>query len=377
MLKKLLTVSALTVGVVGGVLAGCQTYDFEPVQPLVLSSTNMGQTISARALTPNMMLLVDKSGSMSQAVGSSTRMAEMKSAMRTFLSTKGSVARMGLSIFPTDAQCGATTAVTVPLATAEDSAGLQAHASTVLSEIDKLSPAGGTPTSISLNFLNASVPALKDAERANFVLLLTDGEPNCNPQNPNVGGSAACNCTASTCVTGDPLQCLDRDASVSRVRELGQAGVKTIVIGFGADVNNTGSNGYLTLNAMAEAGGFARSCATDANACGADTCDATTKLCSRRFYSAGNATELAQALERISSLLPGDPCIWVFDHPEQKPASTDYMVVLVNDKALEPGADTWRLTDRGVEFQGATCTQIKSSTTRDPVKVEIRVLNLP
>ena len=46
--------------------------------------------------------------------------------------------------------------------------------------------AGGTPTAASLRFIRENVPALKDTSggRSNFVLLLTDGLPNCNEQHP-------------------------------------------------------------------------------------------------------------------------------------------------------------------------------------------------
>ena len=43
---------------------GCMTYDFQPVQPLAIAQTRTGGVIRAKKLKPNLMLLVDKSGSM-------------------------------------------------------------------------------------------------------------------------------------------------------------------------------------------------------------------------------------------------------------------------------------------------------------------------
>ncbi len=47
---------------VGGVV-GCQTYDFEPVEPLAISQTTQSKTVAGRQPKPNLMLLIDKSGS--------------------------------------------------------------------------------------------------------------------------------------------------------------------------------------------------------------------------------------------------------------------------------------------------------------------------
>jgi len=44
--------------------AGCQTYDFEQVVPLAIAQTTQTTTVGERQLKPNMLLLVDKSGSM-------------------------------------------------------------------------------------------------------------------------------------------------------------------------------------------------------------------------------------------------------------------------------------------------------------------------
>ena len=43
---------------------GCQTYDFEPVTPVSLGQTTTSVSISAKQLKPNLMLVLDRSGSM-------------------------------------------------------------------------------------------------------------------------------------------------------------------------------------------------------------------------------------------------------------------------------------------------------------------------
>ena len=189
--------------------------------------------------------------------------------MNTFLTGSGAaVAWTGMAIFPTKVSadaCGATVAgdVVVQLAqnNADLDADLKAAAMTVNTQIQSLVPGGGTPTADSLRFLATYPPLVDNPEgRAQFVLLLTDGLPNCNGTNPNSCTSGApagaqCRCTlaactaASYCVQG----CLDKDNSATAIVELQKKKIKTIVIGFGADT--TSGDGPDTLNAMAEAGG--------------------------------------------------------------------------------------------------------------------------
>ncbi|HEX4622405.1 MAG TPA: VWA domain-containing protein, partial [Myxococcaceae bacterium] len=56
------------VGAVAGAVAGCQTYNFEPVSPLAIAQTTQDKTVIATQLKPNVMIVVDKSGSMTKPV---------------------------------------------------------------------------------------------------------------------------------------------------------------------------------------------------------------------------------------------------------------------------------------------------------------------
>ena len=414
MRAKLNLLSAFAIGIIGGALvSACQTYDFEPVEPLALAQTTVGDVIKAKALKPNLMLLLDTSGSMTLPADASdpdckvagttapndlcgqttnppcdvskcpTRWSELRIAMSSFLNSSGSIARVGLTTYPASlgtsaTQCAASTAVRIPIPQVDDADTnlLQTTANQIAKEIlDKPingqgGPAGGTPTSESLKFVS-NLTELHGTDRDDFVLLLTDGLPNCNANNPT-GGTDACRCTQTTC--SGPLGCLDKDASVAAVTELRtQKQIRTIVIGFGAET--AAGAGPETLNAMAEAGGFARSCASDPTACGAgDTCEPVSKLCGRRFYQAANQAELANALrEIINKVGTTDPCLLRLD-PAQRPSSPTLIVVYVNDEAVESGANTWELTDLGVKFVGATCDRILASTEANPIKLEVRAV---
>lgn len=389
MRAKLNLLSTVALGLLGGAIVGCQTYDFESVDPIAIEQPTIGDVVTARSLKPNMMMLVDTSGSMDfpTQCGSGTcpsRWTALQTAMQGFLSENGTVARIGLTTYPgrklyeDQVACGAaeSTELHVPLpeASVDDDTALAAQASRVSAVIQgiksggggisKNQTGGGTPTNGSLRFLG-SLPELQNADRADFILLLTDGLPNCNLQNPNTGPSTACRCTqpsASDCAgLLAKLGCLDKDGSVAAIQELRSKEVKTIVIGFGAETE--AGDGPESLNAMAEAGGFAR------------TCPASEPNC-KKFYQASNQAELAQALKDIIDLVgTRDPCL-VNMTAEQRPPNDNesLMVVYINGESLQPGADTWNLKPEGVRFQGATCERIKTSTTANPVNIEVRVV---
>lgn len=407
MRAKLTLLRALVLGTMGGVLAtGCQTYDFEPVEPLAISQTTETRRIEARSRKPNLMLLVDTSGSMTDPANPSlpacnpggvrcgdsrpcdtnvcpTRWSELQAAMQDFLSTSGTIARMGLATYPSDPSCGATTKIRIslPETDTDDDATLAANAEKVKNEILSIKnysttapmPQGGTPTSKSLQFVGSAV----ETDRDDFVLLLTDGLPNCNEEFPTPHPNAGCFCTLSDCTYAQKIGCLDTNASVAAVQALGARQIKTIVIGFGADFNATtesGRRGAATLNGMAEAGEFPRTCTADTDCGAGDTCDKTRGLCGRRFYQASNRTELVSALRQIGEkVLVKDPCLLKFE-AGQAPSSQELVVVYVNGERLASGADTWNLTAAGITFTGSTCERIKASTSANPVDIEVRAV---
>lgn len=394
--------------------SGCQTYDFEPVEPLAIAQTTQTKTVVAKQLKPDLMLLVDKSGSMNFNIDTSdpnccvsgsppctcgaasdncpaackTRMRDLKSAMADFLSNSYAVARMGMTFFPGGpGSCDAPTQVTIEMSSSNDvDAELKAKATEINTAISKLVAGGGTPTGMSLRMLGSYGP-LKDANREDFILLLTDGLPNCNSQNVNTCAVPACNCTLANADCGSPgtpmppacvLGCLDKTASLAEINTLRGLGIRTIVVGFGADT--AAGSAADTLNAMAAAGGFARACPNGTNAeCGTgNTCDTNTKLCQRKFYQAANGTELAKALDDISkSITSGDPCDYVLD---STPSDPRFLSVIINGVSTPQGSNTWTYVapsgagSAHVKFQGDLCTKLTTSDPLHPVKVEFRIV---
>ncbi|WP_257453713.1 adventurous gliding motility lipoprotein CglB [Archangium lipolyticum] len=404
----------LLVGAVGGVFAtGCQTYDFEPVEPLAITQTTEARRIEARERKPNLMLLVDTSGSMTAPAdpsvaackrngvtcgndtfqcpissGCDTRWSALQNAMEDFLVSSGTVARIGLATYPSDNYCGATASIAIPLPDAdkEDEATLKANADKVLAELQSITsyatptnarvPDGGTPTSRSLAEVGKR-QELGTAERSDFVVLLTDGLPNCDEQFPTPYPNAGCFCTLEAgCLDGETAGCLDKNASVAAVEMLRAKEIQTIVIGFGADFNAStemGRQGAATLDAMARAGGFERKCKVDLDCGTGDSCDKAVGLCNRRFFQAGNRAELVKALREISKKLESDPCLLTFD-PEELPTTDDLVVVYLNGERVDQGPDTWTLSGDTIKFTGAVCALLEESTPANPADIEVRAV---
>lgn len=388
----------LFAAVAAAVLAGCQTYDFERVQPFTIGQTTDHQVIASRRLKPNVMLLVDNSGSMAVPIDGAvpscavdggvcsgawcppscpTRISELKGAMSTFLANSGTIARLGLTVFPTPngsanglLGCDSASSVTVALpAPSLDDEGtdsaLNATAQQIATAIGGLSPLGGTPTAGSLQFLSTLGSLAQDDYRDDLVLLMTDGLPNCNGANPNAVCSNAnqlCECTTMSCSGTDPVRntcskgCLDRDASVEQVKALRARGIRTIVVGFGAELAS--GNGPAVLDAMAREGGFPRGCPAG-------------EMCVHSYFQARDGAELTAALKEITGGIKN--CAFVLT---ARPSEPRLLAVLVDDQTLMPGPGTYDydFAANQVTFLGPVCDRINASTPQHPVSVEFRIV---
>ncbi|HEX8435618.1 adventurous gliding motility lipoprotein CglB [Archangium sp.] len=376
-----------------------------------------GMTVLARVEVlnhkPNVLLLVDTSGSMTAPINPSsasckqadggvcgydspcdtsrcpTRWSEVQGAMGTFLPQNATLARLGLGTYPdiskpvSGVACGASSSlrVALPGAGAEDDATLVAKTSEVNAALQSIPnggtgmPEGGTPTGPSLRYVG-SLPELRTAERADFVLLLTDGAPNCNPNNPNPYPSAQCYCTLGDSVVCtispyDKLGCMDQDTSVSAIQEMRSQGIRTFVVGFGPEAMSYSSPTPRALHAMATAGGIVRQCQSDTDCGAGDSCDGFRGSCQRQFYLASNGAELVSTLQRIREKLTKDSCLVRLETSGDSPWEESLQVSL-DGTVVAPGPDSWSLTGEGVRFTGTACEKIAAARPTAPVLIEVR-----
>ena len=180
-----------------------------------------GDVYGADNVPPNMLIVLDRSGSMNDNIGGGTKWEIAQQAISTLVATHGDSVRFGLMLYPGTNQSGSQGADCGPGAVFIDPA--PATASAIDSFLAGAGTTGfGTPTAEALDIL-PGYAGLEDTSRANYVLLITDGQSTCDDPVPSV------------------------TALRNEVPE-----IKTFVVGFGSGVDPN------ELNDMATAGGTAK-----------------------------------------------------------------------------------------------------------------------
>ena len=158
----------------------------------------------------NVALVLDKSGSMNDPLGAGTRWSAMKTAVGTALDqVKGTLA-FGLEFFPNAMSAGQTcdvlageAAIVIPIGPGATTVPQ------IVKAFDANPPGGGTPTATALAraYDYFTIGGGKDLPGDRFVLLATDGGPDCNP-------SLTCPTDSCTVNLDDPQRtCGPRTAS--------------------------------------------------------------------------------------------------------------------------------------------------------------------
>lgn len=205
---------------------------------------------------PNLIIVLDKSGSMDAAPDGSaappggSRWEIAVKALKELLDTYDGQLPIGLSLFASDGSCAGGKLVIPP--------GYETSAQIKMT-IEKDSPTSATPTSETIENLRQET-VLRDPSRQHFLLLLTDGEPNCATGEP-----------------GATFTALDAARKQS-------PSIKTFVLGFGA----LPATAAMTMDQMAEAGGTA------------------VTGTQRKYYTAEDLPTLKAALEKIFAVVIGE-----------------------------------------------------------------------
>jgi hypothetical protein len=221
-----------------------------------------------------------------------TRLRTVQSQIETFLASHPSEARYGLAFFPATESdgstvplsCQAPTQMAVSPPSSDEPLPLQRSEQALLDAIRNVpTPSGSTPLSGTMAMVAQATPLGSSAAMAgDAVVVITDGLPNCNPNNPNDGISTPtlCRCTVASCASQSlsRIGCLDLDASAAQLTSLRQRGVRTFVMPVGNDALT--GEGPSVFHTLAEAGGTVRECLSTASCGSPYTCDPITHLCS-------------------------------------------------------------------------------------------------
>jgi len=317
--------------------------------------------LKERREPPNLYFLVDRSGSMAASPeGSSRTKYEMaRRVLADLLKAIGHRVRYGAAIFPKSSvsgECGPGREL-IPLTLGEPpscTGEIDPNLARRLGAFGSFPPGGTTPTSAALREL---VPELEALDGKTYLVLVTDGAPNCNLEasceadqctlnieHATVGqtscaGSVNC-CDPELFGEEAPGNCVDLDESVNQVERLAERGIPTFVIGM------PGAEPYATvLDALAEAGGTARSGTTTA------------------YYAVNDQDELEEALYAIGTGL-AISCSIDLDEAPQDPRHVNVYF----DGEIVPADpdDGWSWDgDARIVVHGEACDTLKSGRVID------------
>jgi von Willebrand factor type A domain len=321
----------------------------DPTPPAVCSS----DTVQTTRVTPDMLIVFDRSLSMQTG----NRWTPSVSGLKSITSALSNDVAFGLMMFPggtsntaqldcfsqpnsfdcltlqglggTGATC-TTGSVNVPIA--------RGNASAIAAALDATRPDGATPTAQTLqaarSALGKQVASPDEVLPPKFVILVTDGEPNCTNNSIGNGG------TDQAAIA----------ASVAAIQAMASDGIKTYVLGYGTQSNATTKS---ALDQMARAG-------------------ATGDTAHRPIE---NQASLISAFQQITG--GAVSCDYVLEKPV---SDKRYVRVTVDGKQLAADdANGWVLSSdkRKVHLQGSACSGLSVSAHLLNVTVECEPVPAP
>jgi hypothetical protein len=307
-----LNLSAGTSGTVSWKLDGGS-----PVKPA--STSNCGNSASSMTQLPaDLLLVLDRSGSMTNSISDddpcdptsgtcAERWATSIAAMRTVLANSPTSIRWGLKFFSTPGLtggsgstppgCVVTSEVEVPVG--------PNNADAIIASITTTSPNYNTPTRAAIEVAASYLKTVQDG-RSKYILLATDGQPNCP-------------------AAGDVATASDLQPAMDAIANAHAAGIAVYVIGVGPSAGN--------LDEMASRGGTGK------------------------FYPALSPQALTAALNAIVGTVAS--CVYTMSATPPDP--TNLGVYLDKQLVLESSTDGWTLSSpNAVTFHGPTCDRIKA-----------------
>lgn len=272
---------------------------------------------------PDMLIVLDISGSMCEPInplGTMTKLGVMKTALNDLVTTFDARINFGLMKFPGDGDCGPGV-IANPIMP-HNAAAIMSTLSTFPSGLFGCATfaGGNTPTFRAISAAQdyyATIPANPVGQ---YVLLATDGLPNCGAVMTTDAGTT----TAPTV-----------DETVAAIQSLHDVGIPTYVLGFGSGF----AGDPAALMRMAVAGG-------------------TTMP-----YNARNATELSDALNTIAAGIIPPSCTIQLDGSTRNPTlfrvSFDGGALIPRDVGHTMGWD-YDETTNTITFYGPECSSVES-----------------
>ena len=311
---------------------------------------------------PTLYIVLDRSGSMMEVIAPST-LSKWDQTVRALLDAKTGVLRalgahlaVGMTIFPGPSADGCEPGAEI----FETRTGGPAAYDDLAKKLAPLAPKGATPTSATLRAL---LPRLASLPRPIYVMLATDGAPNCgttpcsidqcqyNIENLPLGGGRFCDssincCDPSKIKGGDGWRaCLDAEPTRKAIADLVTAGISVFVLG------EPGSEPYAAaLDSFAIAGGTAQSSGKT------------------RYYAVTDPASLQAALTTIGGKVV-DSCTVILDAPPDDPGVTN--VLLDGELVPQDPIDGWTWQDpTHLVVHGAACAKI---TAGEVSRVQVAV----
>lgn len=297
---------------------------------------------------PVIYFVLDRSGSM----GTPDKWTQVRVTVAKIMRSLGPRANFGATMFPAPSATEACLPgkEVMPVSPGDPpSSTVDGPTTTKLLNVTRLPVGGGTPTA---STLTAVLPSLKGIAGRRFVILATDGAPNCNPQvqcpvdqcQLNIQEASGCPAAGPNCClppTGYRENCNDVQATIDAVTALKNAGIPVYVVGLpGAD------GPYASfLDQMAIAGGTAQSG-------------------SPKYFAVNAASEpvMLAALKKIAAQITGT-CVFDLKQPPADPALVN---VYMDDEVLpfEP-QNGWTISGKTVTLVGDACNRVKNGDVLD------------
>jgi hypothetical protein len=280
------------------------------------------QQYGLQNIPPDLLIIEDKSGSMGNQLDDTacprmgaaceTKWADTTAAINMVVMATDTTIRWGLKYFANDNKCAVDPGAAVPIA--------PNNAAAINTSIAMTMPGGSTPTRLAVQSGVTYLQTLTDPN-PKFILLATDGQPNCGP----MGGA------------GND----DSPGAIQAVMDAATAGFPVFVVGVGT---NTGADA--TLTAMAIAGG-------------------RPQMADPRYYPVTTTASLVAVLQTIGGMItscsfglgsaPPDPSnIGVYADPGLKKIPKD--VTHVNGWDYGAGMTS-------IILYGAACDNVKNKVT--------------